>query len=107
MGYHSFDCQRRCFLARACVDDLVALKWVRRKPLAEEMQQSDATLAEHITRIMPSEHTADWQTLKSPLLAYQRVAQGPKIKSLSMYSLLLVKVFRNGLWIHCMRDCMC
>ncbi len=67
------------FLARACVDDLVALKWVRRKPLAEEMQQSDETLAEHITKIMPEEHASDWQSLKSPLLAYQRVAQGPKI----------------------------
>ena len=34
------------FLARACVDDLVALKWVRRKPLAEEMQHSDADAAQ-------------------------------------------------------------
>lgn len=82
---------------------IVALKWVRRKPLAEEIQQSDETLAEHITKIMPSEHATDWQSLKSPLLAYQRVAQGLKSKSLSMCSLLLEKVFRNGLWIHFMR----
>lgn len=68
------------FLARACVDDLVALKWVRRKPIADEMQQSDDELAEHITVIMPHEHQADWQSLANPLLAYQRTAQGPKIK---------------------------
>ena len=55
----------------------MALKWVHRKPLAEEMQQSDDTLAEHITKIMPLGHAMDWQSLKSPLLAYHRVAQGP------------------------------
>lgn len=68
------------FLARACVDDLIALKWARRKPLSEEMQQSDEEMIAHVTEIMPHEHQKDWISLENPLQAYQRTAQGAKIK---------------------------
>ena len=66
------------FLARACVDDLVALKWVRRKPLAEEMQHSDADLRASIRRILPEGN--DWQGEDNPLLLFQRTARGPVIQ---------------------------
>ena len=58
------------FLARACVDDLVALKWVRRKPLAEEMQHSDAELEQSIQRILPG--GSNWQGEDNPLLLFKR-----------------------------------
>lgn len=68
------------FLARACIDDLVALKWVRRKPLADEMQYSDEDLVQHITDIMPNDYFLNWQSLENPLMAFARTAQGAKIK---------------------------
>lgn len=66
------------FLARACVDDLVALKWVRRKPLAEEMQHSNEELKQAVENLIPK--TSNWDGNSNPLAAFQRTAQGALIK---------------------------
>lgn len=66
------------FLARACVDDLVALKWVRRKPLAEEMQHSDEELEQSISRLLPA--GSKWQPQDNPLRLFRRTARGPVIR---------------------------
>lgn len=66
------------FLARACVDDLVALKWVRRKPLAEEMQHSDEELEQSISRLLPA--GSKWQPQDNPLQLFRRTARGPVIR---------------------------
>lgn len=66
------------FLARACIDDLIALKWVRRKPLAEEMQCSEADLKAAVKRILPKD--AAWREQENPLQYFHHVAQGPLIK---------------------------
>lgn len=65
------------FLARACVDDLVALKWVRRKPLAEEMQHSDEELQQSILRLLPA--GSKWQSQDNPLHLFRHKAHGPVI----------------------------
>lgn len=65
------------FLARACIDDLIALKWVRRKPLAEEMQHSEAQLQEAVKRILPI--NASWNGQDNPLKFFQHTARGPAI----------------------------
>lgn len=67
------------FLARACVDDLVALKWVRRRPIAEEMQKSESELKNAISRIMPTEKAEIWSKLDNPVYAFKRSAKGPVI----------------------------
>lgn len=67
------------FLARACVDDLVALKWVRRRPIAEEMQKSEIELENAISRLMPTEQKMTWQRLPNPVYAFKRMAPGPYI----------------------------
>ena len=67
------------FLAKACIDDLIALKWVHRRPIAEEMQKSNAELAEDVTHIMPAEAKTSWQSLQNPLYAFRRTAKGPCI----------------------------
>lgn len=67
------------FLARACVDDLIALKWVHRRPIAEEMQKSEEELEEGITHVMPEEAKMSWQSLPNPLHAFRRTAKGAVI----------------------------
>lgn len=69
------------FLARACIDDLIALKWVRRKPLAEEMQHSEAQLQEAVKRILSI--NASWNGQDNPLKFFQHTARGPAIHKLS------------------------
>lgn len=68
------------FFARACPDDLVALKEVRKKPLSESAMVPEETLEESIAYLMPAEVGDHWKDLKNPLYAYERVATGPKIK---------------------------
>lgn len=65
------------FLARACIDDLIALKWVRRKPLAEELQQNDEELQMAVRRLLPAESC--WKVDENPLKYFKHVAQGAVI----------------------------
>lgn len=67
------------FLARACVDDLVALKWVRRRPVAEELQKSEGDLEASISQLMPDNWKERWQELPNPVYAFKRTAKGARI----------------------------
>lgn len=67
------------FLAKACIDDLIALKWVHRRPIAEEMQKSDADLEQAVTRLMPNAVKENWKSLPNPLYAFRRTAKGAVI----------------------------
>lgn len=68
------------FLARACIDDLVALKWVRRRPVAEELQRSDEELKLSLSHILPEEYqNRKWESLPNPAHAFKRIAKGARI----------------------------
>ena len=67
------------FLARACIDDLVALKLVYKRPITEELQRSDSELKVAISRIVPAEHLKDWEDFRNPVYAFQRITRGPLI----------------------------
>lgn len=64
------------FFAKATIDDLEALKLVRKIPLVAEQMKSDDELTSNIDRIMPN---TGWDTLDNPLYAFQREAKGARI----------------------------
>lgn len=68
------------FFARACPDDLVALKEVRKKPISESAGLPEEVLEKSITSLMPAEMRNHWKELKNPLYAFKREAVGAKIK---------------------------
>ncbi len=68
------------FFARACPDDLVALKEVRKKPISESSVLSEEILEESIASLMPEKCYNTWKDLKNPLYAFERIATGAKIK---------------------------
>ena len=65
------------FLAKATVDDLVALEIVWKHPMNELLQHSDEQAAEKMAVIMPD---AAWQQKALPLLAFARKAKGARIR---------------------------
>lgn len=67
------------FLAKACVDDSVALKWARKKSVPDEMLKSEDELEKDISYIMPDGCRDTWKSLQNPLYSYKRVAKGPRI----------------------------
>lgn len=67
------------FFAKACIDDLIALKWIRRRGIVPQLELSEEQLELGITSIMPQTFKENWKTLSNPLLAFKRVAQGPYI----------------------------
>ena len=64
------------FLAKATVDDLVALEIVWKHPMNELLTHSDEDAASRMDSVMPS---PDWRALPSPLLAFRRRARGARI----------------------------
>ncbi|WP_295632421.1 LTA synthase family protein [uncultured Mitsuokella sp.] len=69
------------FMARATVDDLVALENVLKHPLQEGLKHTDEQDAPVIDAIMPENMKQEkWRTLKNPAEAFQRTAKGPHIK---------------------------
>ena len=64
------------FFAKATIDDLEALKLVRKTPLTAAQMKSDEELVEDVNHLMPCR---DWQTLDNPLHAFKRVAKGARI----------------------------
>ena len=67
------------FLARATMDDLVALKQVYQHPLSGLLTHTDAMDAPVIDRVMPEGARGRWQELSSPAAAFVRRAKGPHI----------------------------
>ncbi|WP_317382009.1 LTA synthase family protein [Megasphaera stantonii] len=73
--------KEEAFLARACIDDLVALKWVRRRPVAEELQRSEEELKRALSHILPGEYrNGTWESLPNPAHAFKRIAKGARIR---------------------------
>ena len=68
------------FLARATVDDIVALKMVWRHPLEGVLRHTDAEDVPEISRVVPQSLCASWQKLSSPAAAFQRSAKGARIR---------------------------
>lgn len=64
------------FFAKATIDDLEALKLVRKAPLQPEQMKTDEELCADIDTIMPRN---DWRELDHPLEAFKRTAAGPRI----------------------------
>lgn len=64
------------FFAKATIDDLEALKLVRKTPLTAAQMKSDEELVEDVNHLMPC---SDWKTLDNPLYAFKRVATGARI----------------------------
>ena len=64
------------FFAKATIDDLEALKLIRKTPLTAAQMKSDEELVEDVNHLMPC---SDWQTLDNPLYAFKRVAAGARI----------------------------
>lgn len=64
------------FLAKATLDDLVALELVWKYPPHELLNHSDEESASLIDTVIPKE---DWRNLAQPLSAFARTAQGPRI----------------------------
>ncbi|MBR5163927.1 MAG: sulfatase-like hydrolase/transferase, partial [Schwartzia sp.] len=64
------------FLAKATIDDLVALELVWKYPPHELLNHSDEESAPLIDTVIPKE---DWRHLAQPLAAFARTAQGPRI----------------------------
>ena len=66
------------FLAKACVDDSVALKWARKKNLPDEMLKVKTNWKRYFL------YYARWlpgyvEIAANPLYSYKRVAKGPRI----------------------------
>ncbi len=73
--------KRDIFLARATVDDLVALENVWHHPLQGLLTHTDAQDVPLIDGVMPSDmRTPVWQQLMSPVEAFRRVAKGARIQ---------------------------
>ena len=72
--------KRDIFLARATVDDIVALELVWKHPpdiLLSHRDEDDAPL---IDRVMPREQSGMvWRSLPAPVEAFRRAAKGPRI----------------------------
>ena len=64
------------FLAKATIDDLVALELVWNHPPHELMHHTDEEAAPRIDAVMP---TKKWQALPQPLAAFARTAKGARI----------------------------
>ena len=64
------------FFAKATIDDLEALKLVRKMPLTAAQMKSDEELVEDVNHLMPR---SAWQTLDNPLHAFKRLAKGARI----------------------------
>lgn len=64
------------FFAKATIDDLEALKLVRKNPLQPEQIKSDEELMQEIDSIMPD---STWRQLNNPLEAFKRTAKGSRI----------------------------
>ena len=71
--------KRDIFLARATVDDLVALKMVYQHPLAGLLTHTDAEDVPAIERVLPEASRHVWQALPSPADAFLRHAKGARI----------------------------
>lgn len=69
------------FMARATVDDLVALENVLKHPLQEGLKHTDEQDAPVIDAIMPENMKHEkWRDLRNPAEAFQRTAKGARIK---------------------------
>ena len=68
------------FLARATVDDFVALKTVYKHPLSGLLQHTDEQDIPLLTGVMPQKHRRDWQSLENPAAAFLREAKGARIR---------------------------
>ena len=68
------------FLAKATVDDLVALEMVWKHPLQEILKHTDEQSAPMVQDIMPETWRQSWQSLPSPLEAFRREAKGARIR---------------------------
>jgi len=77
------------FLAKACVDDLIALKWTRKKSVPDEMLKSEDELEEDITYIIPDDYRSTWKALQNPLFSYKRMAKGARISKPSQIFLIV------------------
>ncbi len=64
------------FLAKATVDDLVALEMVWQRPLSDLLRHSDEEAAPVIDPVMP---LPDWRARPQPLDAFARTAAGARI----------------------------
>lgn len=64
------------FFAKATIDDLEALKLVRKNPLQPEQIKSDEELMQEIDCIMPD---SKWRQMNNPLEAFKRIAKGSRI----------------------------
>ena len=64
------------FLAKATIDDLVALELVWKHPPHELLNHTDEESSPYITTIMPRK---DWQEKPQPLELFSRVARGARI----------------------------
>lgn len=73
--------KRDIFLARATVDDLVALENVWHHPLQGLLTHTDAQDIPLIDEVVPQEmHSPIWQELANPVAAFQRAAKGARIQ---------------------------
>lgn len=69
------------FLSRACIDDLCALENVWHNPLDALLTHTDEDDEPLIDSIMPEKYkNLKWKELSSPIEAFCRTAQGPRIK---------------------------
>jgi lipoteichoic acid synthase len=70
------------FLARACVDDLVALEMVWHRPLQGLLTHTDEQDAVSINTIMPQpmRDFSQWKELRSPAEAFSHTAKGARIR---------------------------
>ena len=67
------------FLAKATVDDLVALEIVWKHPLQELLEHTDEQAAPAIRTVLPAAWQEKWQSSVSPLEAFRREAKGARI----------------------------
>jgi hypothetical protein len=68
------------FLAKATVDDLVALKGIMHRPLSGLLLHTDDADAPLIEAVVPEAYrSGHWRELEEPAAAFQRTAQGARI----------------------------
>ena len=67
------------FLAKATVDDLVALEIVWKHPLQALLEHTDEQAAPAIRTVLPAAWQEKWQSSVSPLEAFRREAKGARI----------------------------
>ena len=67
------------FLAKATVDDLVALEIVWKHPLQALLEHTDEEAAPAIRTVLPAAWQEKWQSSVSPLEAFRREAKGARI----------------------------